>query len=613
MSESAAGSGAAASEPPAEDTRSLSPWLAVGDRLRMALAGEFDVMGILGQGGMAAVFLAHEYALNRKVALKVMSPALMMGEGMIERFRQEAVTQANLQHAHIVAMHGVRSSEELEFFVMQYIPGRTLQQVLRSEIQGTRPLHFDVVRSLVFQAGAALSYAHRRGVIHRDIKPGNILLNADGDAVVTDFGIAKIAEHPSYTVTGTVVGTPAYMSPEQCFAAELTPASDQYSLGVVAYELLTGRVPFLGTGFAVMQAHTTTPPPPVSEHRPDCPPDIGEAVMRMLAKQPGSRFDDINDALHAMAARSAGTRADDPVRRELVRVADVRGVEEKLSDILRGPPSPAPQTRRTTGPTARPNSGVQPGSLPPASATQVFGGSGGEGAATAGSVRQGSASQAGIGNRDSGVTAAAPASARRTPRLLWPVTGLGAVAAVAIAAWLALQPACAPAPGAARGEDTLGAAGPPPPVDTNVRAVRVDSTPRSPALPVRSAARDSVSPVTPPPRAETPEVTLRLTGPVTIRVGESAVLTARPVDAGGRALNAERIQWRSSNPATASINASTGEVRGISEGDVEIQAAGARAAATAKLAVRGSVAGRVETRTMPPPETAKAPPPNPQP
>ena len=164
-----------------------SMWDPVTARLGKALLGDFELLGKLGEGGMAAVFLAHEFGLNRKVALKVMSPALMMGEGMVERFRQEAVTQANLQHAHIVGVHGVRTIEDLHFFVMQYIPGRTLQEALRSELAAGRLLQVAVVQALVFQIGSALDYAHRRGVLHRDVKPGNILLNGDGDAVVTDF------------------------------------------------------------------------------------------------------------------------------------------------------------------------------------------------------------------------------------------------------------------------------------------------------------------------------------------------------------------------------------------------------------------------------------------
>ena len=144
---------------------------------------------------MAAVYLARDLALNRRVAIKVMAPGLMLGHGMVERFRQEAVTVANLQHAHIVSIYAVRALDDLHFFVMQFVPGRTLEGVLREG----GPLPIPVIRAWLYQVGAALGYAHRRGVIHRDVKPGNILLNADGEAIVTDFGIAKVAEMPEVT------------------------------------------------------------------------------------------------------------------------------------------------------------------------------------------------------------------------------------------------------------------------------------------------------------------------------------------------------------------------------------------------------------------------------
>ena len=275
--------------------RDHSPWTAVAARLQAATLGEFEIITEIGRGGMAAVYLARDLALNRRVAIKVMSPGLLLGAGMVDRFRQEAITVANLQHAHIVSIHGVRQLEDLHYFVMQFVPGRSLEAVLRDK--GALDLH--VVRAWLYQVGTALSYAHRRGVIHRDIKPGNILLNADGEAIVTDFGIAKVAESPSHTQTGTVVGTPVYMSPEQCYAKELTGASDQYSLGVVAFEMLAGRPPFSGSSFALMRAHTDEPPPPIRQIRADVPETVEAALDRMLAKRPDARFPHLGEALIA--------------------------------------------------------------------------------------------------------------------------------------------------------------------------------------------------------------------------------------------------------------------------------------------------------------------------
>jgi serine/threonine protein kinase len=219
---------------------SASLWEDVMSRLRQATTGEFQILDELGRGGMAAVYLAHDLALNRRVAIKVMAPGLLLGPGMVERFRQEAITVANLNHPHIVTIHAVRQAAGLHYFVMKLIPGASVERIIRE----VRPLSIPVVQALVHQIAGALQYAHRRGVIHRDVKPSNILLDDDGNAVVTDFGIAKVVESPSHTQTGATIGTPAYMSPEQCWSREVTAASDQYSLGIVVYEMLTGKPPF---------------------------------------------------------------------------------------------------------------------------------------------------------------------------------------------------------------------------------------------------------------------------------------------------------------------------------------------------------------------------------
>ena len=288
-------------------------WGPVVARLQAALVNEFDINGELGHGGMAAVFRARELALNRRVAIKVMAPGLLLGEGMVDRFRQEAITVANLQHANVVAVYGVRTVGDLHLFVMQYIPGRSLDRILRNEGR----LSLQAVRTIIYHVGSALDYAHRRGVVHRDIKPGNILLDGDGDPVVTDFGIAKVAETTGYTRVGTVVGTPTYMSPEQCMGSDVGPASDQYALGIVAYEMLTGQPPFAGTGMATMLAHTEQIPPSIRATRADVPESIDDAVMRMLAKKPEDRFPDLAAAIQAFDAHPLGALG--PVRAENVR------------------------------------------------------------------------------------------------------------------------------------------------------------------------------------------------------------------------------------------------------------------------------------------------------
>jgi uncharacterized protein YjdB len=291
-----------------------SLWADLVERLRRATEGEFVIGRELGRGGMAAVFLADELSLDRQVAIKVMSPGLFLSEGMVERFRHEAVTIAHLHHPNIVSVYSVRQAEGLHFFVMRYVQGRSLEQVIQQA--GRLPL--PVVRSILHQVGSALTYAHRRRVVHRDIKPGNILLDADGNAVVTDFGIAKAAESPSQTMTGALVGTPAYMSPEQCRGAEVSGASDQYALGAVAYEMLAGVPPFSGSTYTVLQAHVEHPPLPLRERLADCPPEVEAAVLRMLAKSPADRFPRIADAMAALGAEPLAD--DDPLRLELTQL-----------------------------------------------------------------------------------------------------------------------------------------------------------------------------------------------------------------------------------------------------------------------------------------------------
>lgn len=330
--------------PPAE---SQSLWIDLVERLRRATLGEFEIGRELGRGGMAAVFLAHEVSLDRKVAIKVMSPGLLLDDGMIDRFRHEAITIAHLHHPNIVSVYSVRQAEGLHFFIMRYVQGRSLEQVIQQA--GRLPL--PMVRSILHQVGSALTYAHRSRVIHRDIKPANILIDGDGNAVVTDFGIAKAAETPTVTASGALVGTPAYMSPEQCSGVGVSVASDQYALGAVAYEMLTGVPPFSGSTLTVMQAHVERPPLPIREHRGDCPPELEAAILRMLAKEPEARFPRVADAMVALGA--APLAEDDPQRAELSQLA-AAGAGPSLSGTPT-PTSPVPRTLpssprgRTTG------------------------------------------------------------------------------------------------------------------------------------------------------------------------------------------------------------------------------------------------------------------------
>src|SRR2546430_1222378 len=327
------------------------------DALRQATLGQYEILAELGRGGMATVYLAHDLALDRKVAIKVLAPALLlMGEGMVERFKREARTAAALSHPHIIPIYAVKESEHVLYFVMKYVQGRALDTVIRD----VATLPIPMVQTILAQVGDALGYAHRHGVIHRDIKSANIMLDEDGRAVVTDFGIAKVVQAEGLTMTGVTVGTPTYMSPEQCATRDVTGASDQYSLGVVAYEMLTGRLPFLGEStMAVMYAHFNERPRPVAELRPDCPPNLSAGVMRMLEKDPARRWPSMDDIV-AVCGRPS-LRHDDPVRGEMITLAKA-GAGSALMAELKTPTSPLvlskPQTHaaRVALPHARPGS-----------------------------------------------------------------------------------------------------------------------------------------------------------------------------------------------------------------------------------------------------------------
>ena len=315
----------------------LSPWTGIFEKLQSATVGEYQVVRELGRGGMAAVFLAHDVRLDRKVALKVMSPMLATDARMVDRFRREAKTGASLKHPNIGTVYRVLESEGLYFFVMDFVRGRPLDTIIRRN----GVLSVPAVRALLHQIGSGLAYAHRRKIYHRDVKPGNVLVSAvDGTAVVTDFGIAKVAESPNQTQTGAVVGTPAYMAPEQILGREVGAEVDQYALGIMAYEMLTGTPPFVGTNFVVMHAHTEIQPRTIRESRPECPPELDEAVMRMLAKEPNQRWPSLPHALAAMGAMFNGE--EDPIREELIRLATPDDAEAARF-ATNTPVSPAPQ------------------------------------------------------------------------------------------------------------------------------------------------------------------------------------------------------------------------------------------------------------------------------
>jgi serine/threonine-protein kinase len=287
-------------------------------RIRAATADEYQVDREIGRGGMAAVFLGRDIALQRRVAIKVMLPDLVNVQGVQSRFVTEARTAAHLDHPGIVAVYAVRQRGGLDFIVMKYIEGHTLEAVLRSQGQ-IDPTATALIGGRVAEA---LSFAHGEGVIHRDVKPSNIMIDHRGRPVVTDFGIARVMTAQSITVAGSMLGTPTHMSPEQCRGLPATAASDQYSLGVTLYEMLTGRVPFTGDLFEVINAHRETSPSPLSEFVAGVDPALEQTVMRMLEKDPAARWSSMSEVAQRLSAHTMISRGDETLRATLFLSAE---------------------------------------------------------------------------------------------------------------------------------------------------------------------------------------------------------------------------------------------------------------------------------------------------
>ena len=259
--------------------------------LERAIGSQYQLVRLLGRGGMGAVYLAREPALDRAVAIKVLPPEASDSSSR-ERFRREARTAAKLTHPNIVPLHTFGEADGMMYFVMGYVQGESLADRLRREGQ----LSPDEARRLLAQIADALDYAHRQGVVHRDIKPDNILLDdSSGKPMLTDFGVAKASVGgETLTAVGTALGTPHYMSPEQASGErDLDGRSDLYSLGVMGYQMLTGQLPFEGESFReIIVQHMTKEPTPIKSVAPGVPDDVALTLDRCLAKDPEARWPD---------------------------------------------------------------------------------------------------------------------------------------------------------------------------------------------------------------------------------------------------------------------------------------------------------------------------------
>ncbi len=315
-------------------------------QVRMVLAGEYEVESELARGGMGVIFKATEVALRRSVALKVLPPELGVSVKAAERFKREARMVAELDHPNIIPVYRVGQLGGIFFIAMKFIEGRSLGLIL--DTQGALPV--PVALQVLRGATRALAYAHERHIVHRDIKGANILVGQDGRVMVSDFGVALRASDVNLTADGAVIGTPAFMSPEQCAGGRTGPQTDQYSLGILGFQMLTGSVPFRADTIAgMMQHHFFTPVPDIREVRDDVPGALVEVLNRALQKEPTARFPATREmlaALEALPFSEAERRDSEGVLRQLVQGSGIAKVPTRglppLPDSPTVPLTPAP-------------------------------------------------------------------------------------------------------------------------------------------------------------------------------------------------------------------------------------------------------------------------------
>jgi formylglycine-generating enzyme required for sulfatase activity len=298
--------------------------------------GKYKIIAEVGRGGFAAVYKAVDTTLSRTVALKVLAPHLLWDPTFVQRFQREAEVAANLDHPNIVTIYEVSQIEGVYLIAMQFLAGRTLSQILEAE--GLLPV--SRVQAMIEQIASALDYAHARGFVHRDIKPSNIMVADDGRATLTDFGLVQAGEGTKLSTTGVVFGTPEYMSPEQAEGEKLDARSDIYSLGVVLYEMLAGRPPFVAdTTPAVMYKHMHEPPP-LDELPSDLPQGVVAVVEKALAKKREARYQSAGEMAQAL-----GEATEARVKVTPIPLVEPAAVAEKKPK----PPTPKAAPKKAVG------------------------------------------------------------------------------------------------------------------------------------------------------------------------------------------------------------------------------------------------------------------------
>jgi serine/threonine-protein kinase len=292
------------------------------------IAGRYEIEELVGHGGMSSVYKARDSLLERHVALKILHEQYSSDEDFVERFKREARSVAQLQHPNIVTVIDRGEEDRRQYIVFEYIDGENLKECVvrkgRLEVREALEIAVEVARGLAF--------AHQSGIVHRDVKPQNVLLNGDGRAKVTDFGIARTVEMDGMTQTGTVLGTSNYIAPEQATGQRVDAHSDVYSLGAVLYELLAGDVPFPGESFvAVAMKHVHEPPPNLLDVRKDVPPRVAAAVDRALEKDPELRFPTMDAFAAELEACLAELDRPEDGDKTMVIPTRVRGPQRRVS------------------------------------------------------------------------------------------------------------------------------------------------------------------------------------------------------------------------------------------------------------------------------------------
>jgi serine/threonine-protein kinase len=484
-------------------------------RLQKVVTGKYELKRMVGKGGMGAVFLAQDLTLDREVAIKVLPPDISQDPQVVKRFQQEARTAAKLDHTNIIPIYRVESEGGLNYFVMKFIAGTSLEDVLEHQKE---PLSPDYIQRVLWEAARALGHAHQRGIVHRDVKPANIMFDHDGKVMLTDFGISKALQAASgFTGTGMIIGTPHYMAPEQAKGQPVDGRADQYSLGVVGYRMVTGQLPFSGDSVhTILYKHIFEEPPQVKSIRVDVPDFLSQAIARSMAKEPAQRYATMEEMATALWPEQ-------PVTPRSIRTPSMQRPRPPVTAE-----SPTEAFASAAGAATTPLPSAAHGARPAPRPAHV----------------------------------ATPAKKKSSAGL---VIGLLVVVAAGVGGYLALRPQAAP-PAAVN----------PPPAP-------------APSAPARPLVRD-----------------VRLQPPTAmLRPGGTVAFTATLVDSTGAAVAGERVEWTSSDPRIARVDAA-GRVTAVAAGLAMIFAKAGD--------VRGEAAVQVQapqTAAAPPRPPAQTPPPAP--